>query len=237
MALGALDRSMIQWFETTYHQSKSFPSHETCRQKFPQTFRYKSDYDAFLNRPEIAAALHNRGLSPNQRSRSNELTEQQAAAILTVANLSDRRSLQGKLKALGVTTTQWNAWKKQSAFRNFLYSQLTDDFDSSLDRALSGLMKAVDTGNPRAVELYLEMTGRQPTANERNYRVAISRIVESITRHVKDPTTIAALRDDFEKIEQGIDPVTNLPTPDYSQSRQFSQQQVIESQPQLMDGI
>lgn len=212
--LGALDRSIISWIETLYHKSKTFPSHQVFKDAFPSSFRTQQQLREFLDRPPIRQALHNRGLNPNSHS-SKELTQQQAAAIITVANLSDRRTLSTKLKSINVTLTQWNAWKKQASFRSFLYSQLTDDFETSLDRALSGLLKAVDGGNPRAVELYLEMTGRQPTEAERNYRLAVSRIIESITRHVKDPAIINALREDFDKIEQGRDPVTNLPAPVY----------------------
>lgn len=210
--LGALDRSIISWIETTYHESKVFPSAQTFKQAWPHSFSSASLVQAFLDKPLVKQALHNRGLNPNKHS-SKELSQAQAAAVITVANLSDRRSLQTKLKSIGVSLTQWNAWKKQASFRNFLYSQLTDDFESSLDRALSGLLKAVDSGNPRAVELYLEMTGRQPTEGERNYRLAVSRIIESITRHVKDPHIINSLREDFDKIEQGLDPVTSLPIP------------------------
>jgi hypothetical protein len=213
--LGALDRSIISWIEQIYHQSKTFPSFETFKSAWKISFDTREKLQAFLDKPLVKQALHNRGMNPNSHS-SKELTEAQAAAILTVANLSDRRSLQTKLKSLNITLTQWNAWKKQASFRNFLYSQLTDDFESSLDRALSGLLKAVDTGNPRAVELYLEMTGRQPTEAERNYRLAVSRIVESISRHVKDPHVIKALQEDFDKIERGLDPVTNIPVATHS---------------------
>lgn len=209
--LGALDRSIISWIETTYHESKTFPSVQTFKQAWPVFFATASLVRDFLDRPLVKQALHNRGLNPNSNN-TKELTQQQAASILLVANLSDRRSLSTKLKSLNVTLTQWNAWKKQASFRNFLYAQLTDDFESSLDRALSGLLKAVDGGNPRAVELYLEMTGRQPTEAERNYRLAVSRIIESITRHVRDPHIINSLREDFDKIERGLDPVTNIPS-------------------------
>ena len=209
--LGALDRSIISWIETTYHESKVFPSAQTFKQAWPHSFATQTMVRDFLDKPLVKQALHNRGLNPNSSS-TKELTQQQAASILLVANLSDRRSLSTKLKSLNVSLTQWNAWKKQASFRNFLYAQLTDDFESSLDRALSGLLKAVDGGNPRAIELYLEMTGRQPTEAERNYRLAVSRIIESITRHVKDPHVINSLREDFDKIERGLDPVTNIPT-------------------------
>lgn len=206
--LSIRDRNVLSWIERIYHESKGFPSSQTIQSEWPKTFPTVAALESWLNSPPIHTALHNRGLTQN--SNSLELSEAQAAAILVVANLSDRRSLPTKLKSIGVSLTQWNAWKKQAAFRNFLHSQLTDDFDTSLDRALSGLLRSVDQGNPRAVELYLEMTGRQPTENERNFKLAISRIVESVTRHVKNPATIKAIADDFEKIERGIDPSATI---------------------------
>jgi hypothetical protein len=201
-----MDKHIISWAEQIYHQSKTFPSPRDFHEGWPKTFPDPSTAQSWLSTAVVKQALHNRGLNPSQNPNSTQLSEVQAAAILAVANLSDRRALSSKLKSIGVTLTQWNAWKKQANFRSFLYSQLNDDLDSSLDRAFSGLLNAVDKGDSRAIQIYLELTGRQPTENERNYRLAVSRIVESIQRHVKDPETIAKLAADFDSIEAGRDP-------------------------------
>lgn len=205
------ERHVVSWIEQTYHQTKAFPTVQAIQQAWPKTFPTQNHVEDWLIAPKTKAALNNRGLTPNKPNQL-PLSETQAAAILTVANLSDKRSVTTKLKSLGVTLTQWNAWKKQSKFREFLFSQLNEDFDSSLDRALTGLLAGVDKGDTRAVQLYLEMTGRQPTENERNYKLAISRIVESISRHVKDPVVIKAIADDFQLIEQGIEPLSKPQT-------------------------
>lgn len=210
-ALTVRDKNVLSWIEVKYHETRSFPTLITIQSEWPKTFPTFPDLEAWLASPIIKNALNSRGINPHSKlSATQDLSQAQAAAILVVANLSDRRSTPNKLRSLGITLTQWNAWKKQPAFKNFLHSQLTDDFDTSLDRALSGLLKAVDNGNPRALELYLEMTGRQPTENERNFKLAISRIVESVTRHVKDPNVIRAIAEDFEKIEQGLDPTATI---------------------------
>jgi hypothetical protein len=206
------DHAVLNWVEQAYHKKRAFPSLKSIADEWPKTFPTINHVQNWIDSPVVNQALSNRGLLSGSAAltKQDTLSPAQSAAILTIANLSDRRSYTTKLKSLGITLTQWNAWKKQKAFRDFLHSQLTDDFETSLDRALSGLLKSVDSGNPRAVELYMEMTGRQPTENERNFKLAISRIVESVTRHVKDPTVIRAIAEDFEKIERGIDPTQTV---------------------------
>jgi hypothetical protein len=204
--LNAYERNCLSWIEQHYHKTKNFPDPAQIQAEWPRTFPTITDLQNWLDSPKIKAALNNRGLSQANAKNNLPLTQTQSAAILLVANLSDRRNLKAKLSSIGVTLTQWNAWKKQVNFKHFLHSQLTDDFDTSLDRALTGLLSAVDAGNTRAIELYMEMTGRQPTENERNFKLAVSRIIESVTRHVKDPEIIRAIAEDFDKIEQGMDP-------------------------------
>lgn len=206
-SLHFMDKHVINWIEQVYHESSVFPSIQVMKDAWPTTFPNLSTVRDWLAKPVVKQALHNRGLAPRKvDSATNELSEQQAAAILTVANLSDRRSQSTKLKSIGVTLTQWNAWKKQPSFKNFLYKCLNEDLDSSLDRAFSGLLKGVDNGDTRAIQFYMELTGRQPTENERNFKLAVSRIIESITRHVKDPELLKKIANDFELIEQGRDP-------------------------------
>lgn len=205
MALSQNDKEVLSWIEAHYH-ARSFPDPQRIKNAFPHIFFSAPAVEKWLSQPAIRNSLANRGTLPQAGS----LTPQQRAAILLVANLTDKRATSTKLKSLGITTTQWAAWKKDPSFKAFLYHNLNSDFDSSVDRAFSGLLSAVDKGNPRAVELYMELTGRQATENERNYRLAISRIVESISRHVKDPAVIAAIAADFDKIEAGQDPLLNL---------------------------
>lgn len=230
------DRNVLSWIETTYHTTHHFPTALQIQASWPKTFPTVPDVDFWLTQPPVKQALSNRGLSSSKSEAPSQLSEAQAAALLVVANLSDRRSLQAKLKSLGLTLTQWNAWKKQPKFREFLHSQLTDDFETSLDRALSGLLRSVDSGNPRSIELYMELTGRQPTENERNYKLAISRIVECITRHVKDPRTRQLIAEDFDKIERGIDPAATINTTQWNDDTQTNTAVVITSAPQQPRG-
>lgn len=204
------DKHILSWIEHFYHENNEFPSTKAILKAWPKTFPTLHQLHVFLDSPHIQTALYNRGLTSSPTNPNSALTEKQLAAILSLSNTADKRSRQTKLKELGVTTTQWNAWVKQKRFKEFFNKQLSADFENSVDRAFTGLLSSVDRGDTKAVQLYLEMTGRQPTENERNYKLAISRLIESITRHVKDPEIIKQIAKDFELIEQGLEPTRRL---------------------------
>lgn len=210
------DQLFLNWYEQQWHSTGELPTPSQLQSNYSWKFKSLSQARAWLDSPLIKRAFHNRGLI-NSTQANSDLDSRQLAAILLVANLSDRRGLKTKLNSVGVTLTQWNAWKKQKIFQEFLEQQLNKDLDTSLDAAFRGLHVGMDKGDPRAVQLYLELTGRQPTEVERNYRQAIARIVESVQRHVKDPQIIAAIARDFEQIEQGRSPIASLtPTTTYT---------------------
>src|SRR5690349_2866407 len=80
----------INWAETYWHENKKFPSVEIFNRSFPDI-----DFEEFMQNLTVRTAFHNRGMNnPNP----SHLTDEQAAAILTVANYSDKRSLTAKLR-------------------------------------------------------------------------------------------------------------------------------------------
>lgn len=189
----------VCWIEVYYNQNSGrFPPVEKILAEFPDL-----DIEDFLSDELVSRALHNRGIT---RRRRKSITDEQAAAILTVANYDDRRPIPAKLKSLGIPVTRWNGWKKDYAFRNFLHSQIKDSGENSLDRVWDGLLKAVDKGDVAAIKYYMELTGRTPSTSEMNFKLAVSRIIESVTRHVSDPDKIRAIGRDFEMIMAGQDP-------------------------------
>lgn len=205
MPLNPEEKPIIAWIERSYHESGRMPPLNQYIQNFPNFFS-ENDPKVWLDRPDILTALSNRGISPVEG-----LSEQQLAAILTVANLTMPGTTANKLKTIGVTTTQWNAWKRDPKFIKFLHSQLNHDFDTSLDRAYSGILRAVDKGDPRAVQLYMELTGRQTSEVERNYKMLVSKLIECVTRNVKDPAVLQRIAVEFQAIDAQAEHIAAQP--------------------------
>ncbi len=196
--MSTLQLQAVNWAELYYHERRKFPPVDSFKVHFPSL-----DIEEFFSHPTVKVAFHNRGIT---KTTPSFLSDEQAAAIITVANYDDRRSLPRKLSSLGIPVTRWNGWKKDRHFREFLHKQLAEGVDNSLDRAFEGLLKAVDKGEVNAIKYYMEVTGRQPSQNEQNFKLAVGRIIESLTRHVKDPATIKRISQDFELIMAGKDP-------------------------------
>jgi len=192
---------IVNWAEQFYAQRKRFPPVESFLSYWPGL-----DVDDFLNHPAVKKSFHNRGMKTAFNRGPQDLSDEQVAAVLTIANYDDRRSIPRKLSSLGIPVTRWNGWKRDQHFREFLHSQLVDNVEGSLDRAFEGLLRAVDKGEVTAIKYYMELTGRAPSEKEQNFKLAVSRIVESLTRHVKDPETIKRIGQDFEMIMAGKDP-------------------------------
>lgn len=196
--MSTLQLSAVNWVEGYYHQVKKFPPDSSLQAQFPHL-----DLHEFHSHPTVKLAFHNRGI---RRTTSQTLSDEQVAAILTIANYSDRRSISRKLTSLGIPSTRWNGWKKDKHFREFLHSQLAENSTDSLEIAMDGLLRAVEKGDVAAIKYYMELTGRSPSPNEQNFKLAVGRIVESLTRHVKDPNTLKRISQDFELIMAGQDP-------------------------------
>lgn len=196
--------SAVNWAETYWHRYNKMPTAEQIGYHFPSL-----SMEEFFAHPAVKRAFHNRGM---KLTSNTSLSEEQAAAVLTVANWSDRRTIPAKLRSLGISTTKWNGWKKDKHFKEFLHSQLAGNLEENLERAHAGLLVGVDKGDTNAIKYYMELTGRAPSPVETNFKLAVSRIIESITRHVQSPEIIRAISQDFEMIMAGQDPnILSLP--------------------------
>jgi len=186
----ACDRIEMQWSMFSH-----FPDHNELK----ITYEIE-DPDDFLNNSEVIRFLTQRGINYKL---SNDLTNEQMAAINTMINFQDRRTRASKLRDLGITPAKWQGWLKQKRFKQFLHQLSSTEFSDNLHVAHEGLLKAVDSGKPEAVKLYMELTGRYQSPESQNVRLILAHIIESIQRHVKDPEVIKAIAKDFEAIMAG----------------------------------
>lgn len=192
--------------ETHWHQYDLWPDLEYIKREVPgfsETRAYIKD--RFLN------ALRNRGLPgpPVEKKYLDRLGEDaedaherfspsQIAVVVVLTDFYDQRSDQAKLRALGVTTTQFNGWMRNKDFKAFFNGMSRKHFAESDHIARKGLISGMEKGDLAAIKYFNELTGESP--EERNVQVLLSRIVEAIQLHVKDPAVLHKIEQSFAAI-------------------------------------
>lgn len=182
---------LVNRVEQYWHQHHSFP---------PDDF---FDGTLVLEKPAFKRAMSMRGII--MPSEIEDLTSEQMAAILSVTNYLDKRSQASKLKALGITNQQWQGWLVNPKFKQYLHNTSSSTFNDALHTAQEGLMRKVEAGDVNAVKFYMEMTGRYTESGGQveNLKVIISRLIEVIQRHIKDPEQLRAISTDFNTVLSG----------------------------------
>ncbi len=159
-----------------------------------------------FNNDIFQQALKARGIDTTgwkENSREN-LTPLQLMAANSLLNNFDKRSMREKLQACNVTTQQLNVWMRDPVFAGFLRRRAEEQFKTADFAAYNGLVKAVDSGDVRALQLFFEMRGiyNPKMQVEVNVNVVVNQIVEIVQRHVTDPNILLAIADDIEKLTE-----------------------------------
>jgi hypothetical protein len=163
----------------------------------------------YWKNPDFRSALNARGVTfANDSDGGKALTYAQLQVANMLMNIMDKRSLREKLQAAslpGVTPAQVGAWMRQPAFQDHLRKRANALFGDADVSANLALVKAIDGGDLKAVQLYMEMTGRYtPKSNvDVNVMSIIARVVEIVSIHVREPATLEAIANDLESLMQG----------------------------------
>lgn len=192
---------MVAYFEEHWLRYHKLPELNDVKRRYPLPV------DDLFKNPTFQLSLSNRGIPlPTPQGGSNPLdtglSREQIAAIQKFLDIEDRRTLQTKLKEIGVTTTQWYGWMKQKRFKEFVLDASTEDFEENIHEAQMGLRRAMDRGETAAIKFYYELTKRYNSSEGAigNLKVVIAQIIEAVQRHVTDPETLVAISRDFEAI-------------------------------------
>lgn len=151
--------------------------------------------------PQFVEAMRLRGVGFVQE---DGLSPQQSATLNILEDFSDTRKLSAKLKAVGVTRTQFNGWLKDPVFRTLYEQRIEDHLKDAHLAALSTIMTNAESGDQKAAEKVLEITGRYNPQNVelQHARAVVTSMVEAIQRHVKDEEVIKAIVSDVEMAQQ-----------------------------------
>ena len=165
----------------------------------------KDEYVALCNDPTAIATLNERGVLPQHYyvavgdyelpQIKTKISPIQLKAANALLDLTDTRSNKKKLQDLGIKSTQYNAWLRDPEFTKYLQMRAESLIGDSQHEALLALMDKVQARDIKAIELYLELTGRfvKQTSNNSNdvgnLQNIIVKIVEIITEEVHDRET------------------------------------------------
>lgn len=181
----------LAWIEQYWEQHGKFPTDSMIKQHCPV------DINVCLQKVSFKYGLTNRGIVIGQRG---ILSPEQIACVQVLTNFADRRTINAKLRSLGIRLATYRGWMKDEFFRNFILNSSSEDFKNASLLAKDGLYRAMEKGDTNAVKLYLELTGQYKSGQQDNTDFAqiIVKLLEIMARHLT-PDKMAAIEDDFGK--------------------------------------
>lgn len=183
--------------------------HHMRRGKFPsiRTITNKTQVSQgriseILKNPVFQTALENRGIEWRPVS-SDLLSPDQIATIQVLLDVSDRRTIKDKLKALGVAPSKYYGWKKQPKFIEAYREASEALYGESLPEVHRSVIQEAVNGSYQHQKLMLAISGRwdEKRQNEQlNVRYILMKVLEIIQVHVSDPEKLQAIAGEFETL-------------------------------------
>lgn len=172
-----------------------------------------------FKKKDFKEALKRRGIEEDPNPEI--LTPKQLAVANVLLDFTDRRSVDKKLRECGVNRSQYHAWIRSKPFQNYMRQRSESMIGDNSYLAHTAFVQALDRGDMNAVRVYFEMTGKvKGNQNERDYKIILMHVMESIKRHVRDPEILEAIGKDIISItgaelvsEVEREPVPALPPP------------------------
>ena len=187
-------RNALAAVDVLYRREGVMPSVEEVYKSWTKIS--KKTYSRAFATSEFRQALELRGIfmEPNAG-----LTEEQAIAILHLSN-PDGKSLQTKLKQLGISMPKYQAWMRSALFSSTLRQRSEQNLGDSIPTALNALVANADRGDQRAIEKLLEISGRYNPAQieAENARQVVLVMVEAVLKHVSNKEEKAAILSEVE---------------------------------------
>lgn len=191
---------IITYMEQFYWENGKVPSEEILSQTLEiELF----DVRKVLIKDEVIEALKSRGVAVEFRKKERVLTPKQVVLVNMLLNVGDKASLRQKLELIQVTQVQYNAWLRDPAFQGYLKMRTEQMFQFADHDAYKSLVQAVQEGDVPAMKLFFEMRGiyNPRVTVDINIETVVLKVVEVVTRHIKDPYVLEAIARDIEKLE------------------------------------
>lgn len=201
------ERDAVFYIERMHATTGAIPKDSDILEYLNITKKHNIDsIESLKSNPLFKASMDSRGITfnigPGDLNSAVDITSRQQIAVAAILNLTDRRSDEKKLRDLGISTEEWSNWIQNKTFSEYLRQRSETLLNNSMHDAHVGLLRGVRSGNTKSISLYYEMTGRyNPQGDEAvNLRMFVSRVLEAIQSHVRDPETLNAIAIDLGKI-------------------------------------
>lgn len=218
MSLGRVVQNSVIDFIEAYHTALGeFPGRGQIIQSIQTAVGEDSqpspaEIDEFLESEDFIKSLDERGIVAPWVMTTNPvgLTREQLAVVAVLNNIKDRRSDSKKLADLGISSRKYSGWIHNKSFSNYMKISANNLLENSEAEAHMGLLRSLGNNNTQAQKLYFEMTGRYNPAyeNETNLQLLMTRVIETIQKHIHDPEILSAIASDLQlaAVETGAIP-------------------------------
>jgi len=137
-----------------------------------------------------------------------KLSPEQEFAVGIITDPTRKGDMNSKLRAAGVSYSQYRAWMKQDHFKDFISKVGEDMLGEHIQDVHTSVMNRATNGDINAAKLVYELTGRYDPARQQmvDLQNVIGLILEVITRYVRDVPTLDLIAADVATIMDGKTP-------------------------------
>jgi hypothetical protein len=195
---------MLGHLEFTFYTKNGYPTWEELKDLTSYT-----DVQLRLLMTHVNERLELRGLPnypiPSQLAPvgwKSSLDPLFVIAVTEVTNVTNKASTEAKLKKIGVTPRQWDAWLLDTEHYNYYKYMVQSKWNRTEDVAQLGLMSLVEKQDLQAIRYYHEFTGRFKPSTELNVNlgVIVARMMEIFSHHVP-PATLSKIAEELNVID------------------------------------
>jgi hypothetical protein len=198
-----LDEIVTQ-IEIDYWRTSAYSAQEDLEYRF----RINGDKLKELS-PRINKVLRTRGLpvvkfvdqyiSSANKVPEADLNKTFVVAVNLICDTLDKRSRSAKLKLLGLSSKEFNAYLKNPAHREYYVLRINNSFKDADESAKLSLIRNIEAGDLQSIKYYYEFTGIHDPNKETvvNLNKIINLLMEILIRHVT-PDVIEAVGREFD---------------------------------------
>lgn len=201
MPLSDFETQLVTFLDQQYHLTGTLLSAERAYRDYGIPV---GKYEAAFKSEDFREELSERGIELSKLGSdvdewvTHSLTPLQLLVANAILDLTDTRTIKKKVQDLGCSTTQYAAWLRDPAFKNYMRDRAEAMVKDGAHEADMALLDRIRAGDLKAISYYNEMTGRfvpQRSGTSSNIDVVsvVTKIIEIVNEEVSNPQEMLAI--------------------------------------------